>query len=181
MERFGRETKELMLGQIKTFLEKNPDIVITSFSNLKVPEMQELRHSLKGVSSRYMVVKNTMINRVLKQYKMEDTLGMVDGMCGMVFIGEDSIKTSKILVDFKKAHKNLDIKGGFLEGSVVSFDKIKQLADLPPREILLAMVVSGLYSPVTGFVVSLAGIIRRFAYVINAIKEKGGNQDGGGK
>jgi len=180
MERFGHETKECMINELKARFERSPNILVTSFSKLKVTELRELRVSLKDASSIYMVVKNSIVNRVLKDLKFDNIVEMIDGMCGVVFVGEDTIAASKALANFKKAHKTLDIKGGVLDGVLVSPEKIKELSNMPSREVLLGMVVSGICSPVTGFVNSLAGIIRKFVYAVNAIKEKGGNQDGRG-
>ena len=179
MEKFGRETREYVAKELKKTLGDNSNIFVTGFSNLKVPDLQELRTSLKGVSSRYFVLKNTLARRVMKEMKLDDIAGMVDGMCGVVVVGEDPIAASKALADFKKAHDTLDIKGGVLDGATITSDKINELAKLPSKKVLLAMVVSGIYSPVTGFVNSLAGVIRKFVYALNAIKEKGGEQDGG--
>jgi len=180
MERFGQETKEFMINELKMRFEESPNIFVTSFSKLKVTELQELRVSLKDASSIYMVVKNSIANRVLKDSKYDNIIEMIDGMCGVVFVGEDFIAASKALANFKKTHKTLNIKGGVLDGALVSPERITELSNMPSKEVLLGMVVSGIYSPVTGFVNSLAGIIRKFVYAISAIKEKGGNQDGRG-
>jgi large subunit ribosomal protein L10 len=177
MEKFGRETRDLMFDELKRRFEENPNVFVTSFSNIKVTDLQGLRATLKDNSSEYMVVKNTITHRVLKELEQEDLLAMVNGMCGVVFVGDDPIATSKILVDFKKTHEGLDIKGGFFEGATVSLDKIKQLSALPPRPVLLGMVASAMCSPISGLVNSLAGVMRKFAYAINAIKEKKENNE----
>ena len=121
-----------------------------------------------------MVVKNSIARRTLEALEVGNLIGMINGMCGVVFVGEDIIAASKVLVDFKKEHGALDIKGGVIEGSAVSFDKIKELAALPSRDALLAVFASAMYSPVTGFANSLGGLIRKFVYAINAVKEKKG-------
>lgn len=174
MEIFGRETREYMFEEVRSVLEERPNVFFTSFTNLKVADLQGLRASLNKASSIYMVVKNTISRRVLEELKKGDTVGMVDGMCGMVFLGNDPIAASKALINFKKDHQSLDIKGGLLDGCIISSEKIKELSATPPKEVLLAMLVRGMYSPVTGFVNSLSGIVRKFVYAINAIKEKRG-------
>jgi len=179
MEKFGRETREYMTNELRTALKENANLFVTGFSKLKVPELQKLRFALKDASSTYLVVKNTMAHRVMKELKLDDLIGMVSGTCGVVVLGADPIAASKALANFKKNHETLDIRGGILDGAIISSEKIKELSDLPSREALLAMVVSGIYSPVTGFVNSLAGIIKKLVYALNAIKDKGGKQDGG--
>jgi len=181
MDKFGRETREYMAGHLKQAFGGSQNILVTGFTNLSVPDLQELRTSLSGASSRYLVVKNTIARRVMEELKLEDIKDLVTGTCGVVILGEDPIAATKVLTDFKKVHKTLDIRGGILDGDVVSPEKIKELSALPPREVLLGMVVAGIYSPVTGFVNTLAGVIRKFVYALNAIKEKGGKQDDGRK
>jgi len=172
MERFGRETREYMTRELKSMLEGSQDIFVTGFSNLKAPELEELRLSLKKVSSRYFVIKNTIAQRVIKEMKIDGVSEMISGTCGMVAVGDDVIAVSKTLTEFKKGHETLDIRGGLLDGSLISSEKINQLSKLPSRVGLLSMLVSTLHSPVTGFVNSLSGIIRKVVYALNGIKEK---------
>ena len=172
MERFGRETREYMTRELKSVLEGSPDIFVTAFSNLKAPELEKLRLSLKKVSSRYLVIKNTIAQRVIKEKKIDGISEMISGTCGMVVIGDDAIAASRALAEFKKEHETLDIRGGILDGSLISSERIDQLSKLPSREVLLSILASTLYSPVTGFVNVLSGIIRKFGYALNGIKEK---------
>jgi len=116
MERFGRETREFMVEELKSLFEKNPNIVVTTFSKLTVSDLQKLRVSLKNAAATYEVVKNSIIKRVLEEMKLNDILGMVDGMCGVVFFGGDPIAASKTIVSFKKDHETFEIKGGARQG-----------------------------------------------------------------
>jgi len=90
-------------------------------------------------------------------------VGIVDG---------DPVLCAKLLKEFGKDNNNFSINAGYLEGRVLGKDKINELADLPSREQLLGMVVSTMNAPIAGFVGVLGGVLRKFCYAINAIKDK---------
>jgi len=98
----------------------------------------------------------------------------VDGSCGITFLGTDVVASSKQVLDFSKEHESFVVKAAFIEGQMMGIDKIKQLVSLPPREVLLAMILSSMNAPVTGFVNVLSGALRKFLYALNAVKDKKG-------
>ena len=99
-------------------------------------------------------------------------MGLVDGAVGVSLSGEDIIATCKALVDFTKVHEKLKLKGAYLDGKNISPARIKELASLPTRDVLIAQVVGGIKSPITGFVNVLGGVLRKFLYCLDAIKAK---------
>ena len=92
--------------------------------------------------------------------------------------GSEGIAESKDLVNFAKTHDKFKIKGAVIDGKLVAEEKIKYMASLPSKEVLLAQVVGGIKAPITGFVMVLGGVIRKFVYVIDAVKNKKGENDG---
>ena len=91
---------------------------------------------------------------------------------GVGVIKEDPVKIAKLMMEFSKKNKNFKIANGYLEGNVITAEKVKELAQLPGREQLLAMVLSMMNAPITGFVGVLSSIVRSLCYALNAIKEK---------
>ena len=91
---------------------------------------------------------------------------------GVSFSGKDIVATAKVLVNFSKANNKFKIKGAVVDGKVMTIDQVKALASLPSREVLLSQVVGGIKSPITGFVNTLGGILRKFVYAVAAIKDK---------
>ena len=83
----------------------------------------------------------------------------------------DEVAAAKLMAEFAKDREDIQIVGGILEGEFVGTDAIKQLATLPSREELLAQLVGSINAPVSGFVNALAGNLRNFVYVLNAVKE----------
>ncbi len=176
MEKFGKISKEHMVGEIAERFKKYPNFFITSFSDIGVGEMEELRKSLKRDTSAYMVTKNTMLKQAIKKsgikIRMEEITPSITGSCGVLFTKEDPVAASRILVGFSKKHDRLKIRVGFINGETMSLDTIKFMSTLPSREVLLATVFATMKSPVTGFVNILRNLLTNLVGVVDAISKK---------
>lgn len=159
-----------MIGEILSDIKERPNFFITNFMGSSVSDLESVRKSLKITKGTYFVVKNSMMNVVLDQLKLEEAKSLVDGGVGISLSGEDVIATSKVLVNFSKTHEKFKIKGAVIDGKLVAVEKIKEMASLPAKDVLLAQVVRGMKAPITGFVSVMGGIIRKFVYVIDAVK-----------
>lgn len=126
----------------ESFREAN-GAVLTEYRGLSVKQLQELRRSL-GEAASYAVAKNTLTRIAAKDAGVELDDSLLTGPTAIAFINGDPVEVAKSLRDFAKANKPLVIKGGFLEGKVLSPDEIKKLADLESREVLLAKLAGGL-------------------------------------
>jgi large subunit ribosomal protein L10 len=135
-----------------------------------VSDLESVRKSLRPSKGTFFVVKNSMMNVVLDQLKLESVKPLIDGGVGISLSGDDVIATSKVLVNFSKTHEKFKIKGAVIDGKLIAEDKIKQLASLPTRDVLLAQVARGMKAPITGFVSVLGGVLRKFVYGVNAVK-----------
>jgi large subunit ribosomal protein L10 len=89
---------------------------------------------------------------------------------GLSLGGDDIIATCKAVSTFAGAHDKFKIKGAVIDGKSVGVDRVKALATLPAKEVLLAQVVGGIKAPITGFVYSLSGILKKFVYAVEAIR-----------
>ena len=169
-EGFGRLCKERMVEEIASRFKERPNFIITSYMGSSVSDIELLRRNLKKTSSSYVVVKNSILKVIFDKIKLKDEISKIDSGMGISLSGEDIISTCKILVTFAKDHEKFKIKGAIIDGKPVSTEKVKVLASLPPKEVLMAQVVGGIKSPITGFVNTLGGILRKFVYCIDAIK-----------
>jgi len=167
---YGKLTKERMIKEILSDIRERPNFFITNYMGSSVADLENVRKSLRASSSTYFVVKNSILNVVLDQLKIEEAKKLVDGGVGVSLSGGDYLATIKALVNFAKTHEKFRIKGAYIDGKLVGADKIKEMAALPSKEALLCMVVSGIKAPITGFVMVLGGVIRKFVYVIDAVK-----------
>lgn len=167
---YGKLCKDKMIGEILSDLKERPNFFITNFMGSSVLDLESVRKSLRPTKGTFFVVKNSMMNVVLDQLKLEDAKSLIDGGVGISLSGEDIVATSKILVNFSKTHEKFKIKGAVIDGKLVAVDKVKEMASLPTKDVLLAQVVGGIKAPITGFVSVLGGILRKFVYVVDAVK-----------
>lgn len=167
---YGKLCKDRMIGEILSDIKERPNFFITNFMGSSVSDLENVRKSLRPTKGTYFVVKNSMINVVLDQLKLEEAKKLIDGGVGIGLSGDDIIATSKVLVNFSKTHEKFKIKGAVIDGKLVAADKVKEMASLPSKEVLLAQVVGGMMAPITGFVSVLGGVLRKFVYVVDAVK-----------
>ncbi|MDO8525643.1 MAG: 50S ribosomal protein L10 [Candidatus Omnitrophota bacterium] len=169
-EKFGKLCKEKMMEEILLRFTKHPNFVITSFMGTSTGNIEQLRRNLKKSQANYFVVKNSILKLIFNKMKLEEEAGKVEGGMGISLCGEDVAAACNLLVNFSKTNDKFKIKGAVIEGKRLSVDRVKELAGLPPRNVLLGRVVGGIKSPITGFVNTLGGIIRKFVYAVDAIK-----------
>lgn len=164
--------KEAIVADIQQKIEKAQSAVFIDYRGLSVEEVTDLRNKFRAAGVEYRVLKNTMIHRAAEKLEMEGLYPYLAGPTAVAFGYEDPVAPAKIISDFIKAKKKTEIKCGILEGKVVDNTAIQALADLPPREVLLAQVLGGMNVPISGLVGVLSGTIRSLLYTLNAIGEK---------
>ena len=167
---YGKLCKDRMIGEIVKDLKDRPNFFITNYMGSSVSDLESVRKGLKPSNASFFVVKNSMMNVVLDQLKLKEVKKLIDGGMGISLSGEDVIAASKVLVNFAKTHEKFKIKGAVIDGELIAVDKINYMASLPTKEVLLATIVRAMKSPITGFVGVLGGILRKFVYVVDAVK-----------
>jgi large subunit ribosomal protein L10 len=171
-EKLGKLCKEKMVEEVLSSFKEHPNFFITSYMGTSVSELEQVRKNLRASSSEYLVVKNSILRVILDKLKLESMKDMVDGGVGVSFSGEDFISACKVLVRFSKDHDKFKIKGALLDGKVVTLDKVKEIASLPAKDALRAQAIAGIKAPITGFVFTLSGILRKFVYAVDAVKSR---------
>jgi len=169
-EKLARMCKEKMVDEIVTKMTKRPNFVMTTYMGSSVSDLEALRRDLKKSSSNYFVVKNSILKVAFDKLKLQEESAKIESGMGISLSGDDIISTCKTLVSFSKTHEKFKIKGAIIDGKSVSIDKVKALAALPAKNVLLAQVVGGIKAPISGFVNILGGVLRKFVNVVDAIK-----------
>jgi len=173
-EKFGILTKKYMVSELAEKISKTPSFVITNYKGTASGEMEELRKALHRVSAGYVVVKNSILKRAFDRAGIKDVDSHIKGEVGISLMSEDIVAAAKALVDFSKSKKSFKLRCAYLEGRLAAPEKIKHLATLPPREVLLAMVLTYMKGPITGFAGVLSGLLRSLVIAISEIKKKKG-------
>jgi large subunit ribosomal protein L10 len=164
--------KSAQVEEIKERLTSSAAVILTDYRGLTVKEMQALRTKLREAGGEVKVYKNTLTELALRELALPEMDELLQGPTLFTFAVGDPVAPAKALVDFAKDHKQLELKGGFIERHVVGADSIKALASLPSREQLVATLLGTMNNPMSQFVRVLNGPAAAFARVLNAIAEQ---------
>ncbi len=173
-EKYGKKVRELMVKEMKDTFTGNKGFVFASVENVKADEMDVLRKKMRQSGSKYFVLKNRLAQIALKEAGLDELCDVVkeNKTFGVGVITDDPVKIAKITMEFAKKNKGFSVSRGYLEGRVIDSAKVKELAELPGREQLIAMVLQMMNAPISGFVGVLSGVLRSLLYALNSIKEK---------
>jgi len=167
-----RERKEQVVGEIKQKLDSSSAVILTDYRGLNVSQVTRLRAELRKADVEYKVLKNTLTSLAAHELDLAGLDTFLTGPTAIAFSKEDPVAPAKILTKFAKEFKVLEIKGGLLDGKIIDSASIKALADLPGREELLAQVLRGMLSPLSGLANVLNGPIRNLVYVLEAVRKQ---------
>ena len=147
--------------------------VLTDYRGLTVGQLQELRGRLRAQAVEYRVVKNTLARRAAVQAGHEQFQDLLKGPVGIAFgYGELGVP-ARVLGEFTRQTRiRLDIVGGLVEGRVMGGDQVRQTADLPPREVLIAQLLGTLQSPVAQLVATIQAPVQQLVGLLEAYREK---------
>src|SRR4030042_1927188 len=167
MAKVTKEKKVQIVESLQDKFSKAVGLVLTDYHGLSVPQMQELKKSMKEAGGEFTIAKNTLISRAANQTKKDLPEENLTGPTGILFSYSEPIETIKKLADFIKNWQLPKIKLGILEGRVLSAEKVIEISKIPGRNELYAKVVGSLNSPVYGLVGALHGNLRNLVYVLS--------------
>jgi len=166
------EEKQQIAEDLRDRLSKCAIIVLTDYKGLDVAAMNDLRRRLRAEGIEYQVVKNTLLIRAAEDNDIALIKDYFKGPSAIALSYDDPIAPAKVLSEFAKENKKLEIKAGVMNGQVLDANAIKALAKLPSREVLLGQFLSALNAIPTSFVRTIAEIPRSFVSVLAAIRDQ---------
>src|SRR5438445_770516 len=161
--------KERVVAELAERLRSAETLIVADYRGLTVSQIGELRGKLLEHGARFTVVKNTLTKRAAETAGIEPLLPLIDGPIAIAFLetGGDPVAVAKALDEAVRT-ETLTLKGGLLEGSELTADDVRQLAKLPPAEMLRAQLVGAVAGPVTAIVGLFAAPMRELVGVIDA-------------
>ncbi len=157
----------------------SPGAVLTEYRGLTVAQLAELRRSLGG-NATFTVVKNTLTKLAVTEAGLADQLSpLLTGPSAVAFVSGDVVEAARGLRDFSRTNPLLVIKGGVLDGAAVSAEQIIALADLEPREVLLAKLAGAMKASLAGAAAAFAALPAQMAQLAEALRAKREGGDGG--
>lgn len=172
MER--RKQKEQVVANIEERLKAAKVVIFADYRGMTVAELTEVRQQLRMAGVKVEVLKNTMLFFALKNagYNPDDYEKALFGPNLVIFTEEDLVAPAKVIYEASKKFEHLNIKLGIVEGNIVAAEQIKNLAELPPREVLIATVLGTMQAPISSFVRVLNANITGFVRALDQIREK---------
>jgi large subunit ribosomal protein L10 len=167
-----RPEKVAVVDEVRERLASAPAALLTEYRGLKVGELAALRRSLREVGGDYTIYKNTLVRFAVRDLGLE-LEELLTGPTAIAF-ADDAVGVARALRDFGRTNPNLVVKGGVLGTRALSADQARALADVPPREVLLARLAGGLAAPLQQLAGLLQALPRNLAYGLSALIEARG-------
>jgi large subunit ribosomal protein L10 len=167
-----RADKVAVVDEVRGRLAAADAAVLTEYRGLTVAELADLRRQLAAAGGDYKVYKNTLVRLAVADGPQASIHDLLTGPTAIAFVEGDVSAVAKALRDFARANPNLVVKGGIVGQGVLSASEMGQLADLPPRETLLAQFAGALSAPMQQFAGLLEALPRNLAYGLSALVEK---------
>ncbi|MFH1890050.1 MAG: 50S ribosomal protein L10 [Candidatus Kuenenbacteria bacterium] len=167
-----KQQKEKVLEKLVKDLEEAKSATLTVFTQVKVNEDQKLRHEMHKRNIEYAVIKKTLLRKSFEKMGFNEVdISDMSGNVSIAISKEDEIAPAKILAEFAKDNKSMQIVGGVLENKWIDAAKVNVLAKLPSKQELIVKTIRTINAPLYGFVNVLAGNLRGLVNVLNGIKE----------
>lgn len=158
--------------EIREKLDSAKIAILTEFQGLNAAEMTELRKLFREADVEYKVYKNTLTRLAAHQLGLTELDEYLVGTTGLAFSKDDLIASTKIVKDFSAKHQYFRIKAGILDKKIIASDDVIALANTPPREVLLAMLMSAMQGPVVQLMFVLQSPIRDFIGVLKNLADQ---------
>jgi large subunit ribosomal protein L10 len=167
----NQEKVEIVSG-LKELLADATTVILTDHSGMTVKQFSTLRSRLRDADTQFRVVKNTLVKLATEGTPVNELVADLEGPTSMAITQGDPVAAAKIIAQFMKESKLLKLKGGLVEGRIVSDKQVQALSTIPPKQQLLAMVVGGLQAPIAGLVGTLQSTLGQLVMTLQAVADK---------
>ena len=169
-----RPEKVAVVEEVRGRLSSANAALLTEYRGLKVDELARLRQAIRDAGGEYKIYKNTLVRLAVADLGLSDLDDLLTGPTAVAFVDGDAVMVAKALRDFARAQPALIVKGGVLGAKVLSAADAGALADVAPREVVLAQLAGAFAAPLRQMAGLLAAVPRNFAYGLSALIQKGG-------
>jgi large subunit ribosomal protein L10 len=173
-----RPEKTAVVDEVRTRLDDAQAAVVTEYRGLTVADLAVLRRSLTAAGGDYKIFKNTLVRRAIDGGPHAPLEELLVGPTAIAFVHGEVSAVAKALRDFSRTNAHLVVKGGMLDGAVLSPVQLGALADLPSREVLLARMAGAIQAPLAQLAGLLQALPRNLAYGLKALVDDRGGVPG---
>ena len=169
-----RPAKVAVVEEVRGRLSSANAALLTEYRGLKVHELARLRQAIREAGGEYKIYKNTLVRLAVADLGLSELDDLLTGPTAVAFVDGDAVMVAKALREFARAQPALVVKGGVLGTKVLTAADAGALADVAPREVVLAQLAGALAAPLRQMAGLLAAVPRNFAYGLSALVQKGG-------
>ena len=169
----SREAKVQLKTELAEKLKKSGAMILAEYRGLTVGQLDELRTELRKADAEFKVAKNRVLKLAIEEDAQEykPLTDKLVGPIGTVYVYGDVAQATKALLEFNKTNEKFVVKSGILDGEELDEGKLKAIADLPSKEVLLGQIVGSMVSPHRGLLMCMNGVTRNLVQVIAAIRD----------
>ena len=147
--------KKEQVSNLAEKMKKAKLILLADYRGINVSDVTGLRNELRNINAEYKVIKNNITRRALEECKLEGLDSELEGPTAVIMTEEDYLEPAKVIYNFTKGNDYYKIKGGFIDGKLMTAEEIITLAKLPSKQDLLSMLAGGLLANISKFAVAL--------------------------
>jgi len=164
-----KERKEQIVAELVERLRSTDTLIVADYRGLSMKEIDGVRGELLQHGARFSVVKNTLTRRAAEEAGVEALKEFLDGPTAIAFVGDgDMVAVAKTLSDTARRTKILAVRGGILQGQTISADQVRDLATLPPLDVLQGQILGAIVGPMNAVVGLFTAPLRDLVNVLDA-------------
>jgi len=161
------------IEDIKESISKAKVAIVSDYRGLSVADITNLRRKLQKEEGDYTVVKNTLAKIAIKDTQFEGLEEFLKGPSAIAFGFGDEIAPAKVILQYlKEAKKTNEVRGGVLDGKVISANDVKAISNLPSKQELIAKIMGSLNSPASGIANTLSAVQRKLVYAMEEVRKQ---------
>jgi len=175
-----KEDKERVIDELTDKLRNSETMIVADYRGLTMPQIDGLRSKLIENGARFTVVKNTLTRRAAEAAGADALLALLEGPSAIAFVEADgdAVAVAKALADSARETRVLEIRGGVMQGRVISGSDVEELAKLPPLDVLRGQVIGAVIAPLSSLVGLVNAPLQNLYGLIDARIEQLGAQGG---
>lgn len=167
-----RAAKKQFVDDMESKLQRSQIVILMNYSGLTVEEMNNIRRKVEPSGVEFKVVKNTLVSHAMERVGISGLDAHLVGPTGVFLAFGDPVGPVKALTELLKTNEKLQVKAAWLSGRILNLDDVKQLANMPSREVLLGQLLGTLQAPMAQLVGVLSAVPGNFIGVLQAYKDK---------
>lgn len=169
----NKNEKAELIAEAKELIQNASAVYLTDYSKINVEDISEIRNQFRKDGVKYRVFKNTLFKLALVESgKFEKLADHLEGMTGFAFASTNPVAPAKIIKKYNDTSQKFPLKACYIETQYFDGSKLKELAELPTKEEVIAGILGSLNSPASGIVGSIAAVIRELVSVVDEVSKK---------